>query len=597
MPDMEDQKLKGSKNEVVTEEMSEEKSTSQPSESKDDKNNEKKSKYLSSKKSKIKNFFRTKKHRVLAIIIVLLIAIGVLIAIPTTRYSLLGWIVKKDVHIVVFDAITKRPVSDATVSFEGKSVVTDKDGKADIRSVSVGISDLSVVKKYYKTSTESYTVPVFSMAKSASLNLIATGRQITLKVTNKITGDALASVKISSAGTSATTDAQGIAIIILPTTKSTQSASLSLTGFNTSTEAISVNNSNDDNIYSLTPSGTIYFLSDITGTTNIMESNLDGSGSNIVVPGTGNESSTNTTFLSTTDWQYMALLASRESDGNNRVYIFDDKTKTLKLIDETGISYQFIGWSGHDFFYIVNRQVADYWTPGANVIKSYNADTGKTTTIDQSDGAGDNQYDDLYNNFNNLYIIDGKLIYTKTYYAGQAVDVSNITADSIVSSDASGNKKDLKDFSQPVSYLGAVPYDTDWLYFQVGSGSNTNYYEYEDGIVKSINLTSTQYSASYPTYLFSPSTNKTLWYQVRNSKNTIFVGDNDGNNAKQIDTLSDYTPYGWYGEDYIILHKDGELYITSANRAISTTYPPLKIGSYQPTTNYYIGYGSGYGGQ
>jgi hypothetical protein len=129
----------------------------------------------------------------------------------------------------------------------------------------------------------------------------------------------------------------------------------------------------------------------------------------------------------------------------------------------------------------------------------------------------------------------------------------------------------------------------------------SQFYEYEGGAVKLVEDTNdTKFYTSYPTYLASPSGNKTLWYEPRDGKNTLLIGDKEGNNAKEVGSLTDYTPYAWYGanDEYILLSKSGsELYIAAANKVIGEGgYTPLKVTDYHKAV-FYNGYGSGYGGQ
>jgi hypothetical protein len=77
----------------------------------------------------------------------------------------------------------------------------------------------------------------------------------------------------------------------------------------------------------------------------------------------------------------------------------------------------------------------------------------------------------------------------------------------------------------------------------------------------------------------------------------LFVGDKNGENGTAIASLSDYSTYGWFSDDYLLLSKGGsELYIVPANRPISSSNQPIKITNYfKPGINY-PGYGYGYGG-
>src|SRR5207247_1662575 len=77
-------------------------------------------------------------------------------------------------------------------------------------------------------------------------------------------------------------------------------------------------------------------------------------------------------------------------------------------------------------------------------------------------------------------------------------------------------------------------------------GTKDNFYVYANGQVKDeANVTvDSFYSANYPTYLQSPSGDQTFWSDTRDGKNTLFTGDQNGQAAKQIATLSDYKTFG-----------------------------------------------------
>jgi hypothetical protein len=550
------------------------------------------------KHSSIHTFFASKKRRTVSIVAAVILVVAILLAIPFTRYAILGLVIKKDVTIVVLDKTTNRPVSDASITLDGTSGTTDKNGNATLKGVSVSNSTLVITKKYYTSDSQSYTVPVLSHPTNLTIKLVATGRQVTLHVTNKITADPLQGVKVSADGTSTITDKLGVAVIILPTTKATQDATLSEASYNDTTAAISVNDVNAANAYTMTPSGTIYYLSNSTGTTNVMKSNLDGTNSAVVVAGTGFEDN-QATLLAAQDWQYVALQSIRQSDALSRIYIIDDKTNTLKLIDQSGSSYQLIGWSGHNFLYEVVKAEPNQWTNGQYVIKSYNADSGVSTVIDQSTALGSDEGGFEAQYFTNPYIIGSTLFYIKAWSYGYGLQYTDTNQSlAVMTSDFSGNKKVVKDISdQYNTYINTSEYEPGDIYIDVTTDGTASYYEFEDGTLSTSNITDAQFNTSYPTYLYSPSGTQTLWYEIRNGNNTLFIGDKDGDNPRTIATSSSYTPFGWYGDGYIILSKGGsELYIASSTKPLTSSYQGLDITSYQSTQNSYRGYGSGYGG-
>jgi hypothetical protein len=139
--------------------------------------------------------------------------------------------------------------------------------------------------------------------------------------------------------------------------------------------------------------------------------------------------------------------------------------------------------------------------------------------------------------------------------------------------------------------LDTTAYEPGGLYIYFPDASNGGqFYDYEDGkVTVDSSLTADGfYSTSYPTYLLSPSGNNTFWAQQRDGKNTLFTGDENGNNQTQIASLSDYTPYGWYTDDYLLVSQNSsELYVLPAGGGT-----PLKITDYyKPPINY-----NGYGG-
>jgi hypothetical protein len=72
------------------------------------------------------------------------------------------------------------------------------------------------------------------------------------------------------------------------------------------------------------------------------------------------------------------------------------------------------------------------------------------------------------------------------------------------------------------------------------------------------------------------------------------VGDSEGQNGQQIAAQSDYSPFGWYTDNYLLVQKGGnELYVMPADDGSA----PLKLSDYyRPLHSTLYGYGGGYGG-
>lgn len=548
---------------------------------------------------RFKRFIKTKKGKAVLIILALLLVLGVLWLIPATRYGILGTVVKKKTPVVVIDMATKKPVTEAQVQLGSLSAKTDNEGKVTLQDVPVGEYKLKVAKSYYTDVELPVTVPIFGEPNETRVDLVATGRQVSILLIDTISKKPLEKATITVGEASSTSDTSGVATIVLPADQEMLKGEVKLEDYNTTEVEVKVTDQADANKFSLTPTGTVYYLSKQTGKINVMKSNLDGTSAAVVVEGTGTESDSETTLLSARDWQYMALLAKRKTSAAGQLYLVDTKNGSLKTIDEGNVSIELIGWSDHNFLYTITRNEKKIWEDKRQALKSYNADTGMLTTIDETYGVGTNLYDAQYEIINSPYIVEGKVLYTKplnreTYVTFTPTDrKSSIVA----ATPSNGQKQVLKEFSSNKSAsLQARLYEPQEVYFRVAlDGSPAAYFEYESGALKSVtNSDDKFYNAFYPTYLVSPDGQKTLWHEPRNGKNAIFVGDKNGKDSKELAIDSEYTTYGWFTDKYILLSRNkSELYIAPVDQSIGE---PVKIANYHKPAFSFAGYGYGYGG-
>ena len=534
-----------------------------------------------------------------------LLLILILAAIPLTRYNLAGLVVKHDLSVRVIDATANTPVSGATVSIGPASAETDGTGKAVLHKVKAGNHSVTFSKKYYKNTTAKLLAPIFSQKSVAQVQMTATGRQVKISVVNTINKKALSGVIIKVADISAKTDRNGSATVVLPIAPSDQKATLSLDGFNDSTVEVKASNDKiQDNKYNLTPSGKVYFLSKLSGKIDVVKTNLDGSGRQTVLAGTGNEQDQGTVLLAARDWKYLALL-SRRAGNSSTLYLIDTSNDSLSTIDEGGVDFSLNGWVNDDFVYTVTRGDAQLWQNGRQSIKSYNALSKKITALDQTTASGTSQADYISELVGPVYTYGDQVFYIKNWTAAYNVgSLASITSKQAtfnsVKADGSA-KRAIKSFglasgtqSVDVSLEERVESPSS-IDLKFSDGVKDNFYVYANGQVKddSNQTADSFYSANYPTYLQSPSGDQTFWSEARDGKNTLFTGDSSGQNAKQIATLSDYNTYGWYSDNYLLVSKNSsELYILPK----AGDQPAIKISDYHKPALTFAGYGGGYGG-
>jgi hypothetical protein len=542
-------------------------------------------------------------HRKVSVPLFVVFVLAILAAVPYTRYVLAGMVLNKDFLVQVTDSQTNKPVSSASVTLAGKTVLTNNLGIARLH-VRVGSAKIDISKKYYQSISKNVLVPIGSQKPLEEVSLVATGRQVPIVVTDKISGQPVANATVSARGTEAKTDTTGQVTMVLPADTVTVSATVSGSGYNTATVTIKVTAAVDPaNTFQITPSGKLYFVSNLSGTIDVVKTNLDGTGRQTVLVGTGQENKVNTVLLASQDWRYLALLSKR--DGNEKLYLINTADDSLTTIDDSDYTFTMVGWSGHSFIYTAtSNTIVNTWQPNRQVLKAYDAPSGKTTTLDQT-AAGGTLTASFDESLGSVYILNNEIVYAKDVSATTSNDINGHQA-TINSVKADGTERHaVKGWSLNASSPTAVivtvqttPYGPNDMYVAVGAnvgqGIDTNLYDYYGGQLQVVpgKTASNIYDTQYSTYLLSPSNALTFWDEPRDGKNTLFVGNADGKNGKQIATLSDYVPYGWYTEKYLFVSKNGsELYIMPVGGGT-----PVKVTDYYKPSVSFTGYGHGYGG-
>jgi len=528
----------------------------------------------------------------------------VLTAVPYSRFMLVGFVVKQDAIVTVVDSRTGTPVSKAQVILNGRLATTDATGQVRI-DTNVGYRTLSVTKQYYQTYSQTQLVDLAAANNHVTVKLVAVGRLVPVTVTNKLTGKAVAGATVKALNSEAVTDTDGTATVVLPVSLTMQKVTVSGKGFNDLSGTLQVTDQKvAANTFAVVPAGKLYFLSNQSGKIDVVKTDLDGSNRQTVLAGTGFENSYNTALLASRDWKYLALYAQRAAKGNPEIDLIDTSNDQMTNIDEGDAYFTLVGWEGDKFIYRVDRNNVSLWQNGHEVLKSFDAPAKKLTTLAQTTASGD-QYNYTYQNLGVVYISDGKVVYPLNwsvgyYYQTYLLNDKQATLNS-VNTDGSG-KTVIKSFAMtPGTQTSSVsidmrPYDEpNVIAVQFSDGQKDNFYEYKGGKITAADDITSQsfYSNSYPTFLQSPSGNSVFWSVYADGKNNLKVGDNDGQNAKVIANESDYSPYGWYTDDYLLVQKSGsELYIMPPDGKGQ----PFKVTNYYKPDTSYRGYGGGYGG-
>ncbi|MDB5185482.1 MAG: hypothetical protein JWL85_5 [Candidatus Saccharibacteria bacterium] len=545
----------------------------------------------------LKNYYMS--HKKLAIPATVLVMLLIIFAAPFTRYPVLGLVMKQQVAVQVIDARSGKPVSETEVEIAGQNSRTDANGWTNFSAVPVGNKTVVATKKYYKDAQIKVPVPLTKKAE-VKIRIEATGRQVPVVIKNKISGVGVKGATVKVLDTETKTDDKGEAIIVLPPNKETEEALISIAGFNELKTTIKVTEAQTlENTYAITPAGKIYFLSKKSGKLDVVKTNLDGSDRQTVLAGTGREEDQDTTLLASRDWKYMALKSRREGD-NAKLYMIETANDKLTTMDEGDAGFSLVGWSNNYFTFLVIRNNVKNWESKRQSLKSFNAESKQLKTLDSSVGEGSHEYDQTQQSISNLYKLKNEIVYTKTWstnnYTPFLLNSKKSTLES-TKPDGSGRRVIRSfDMSPGIAYqnIAARLYTPNEVYLAVGGPSK--YYEYINGEVKDATDAKDQFDKYYPTYLISPSDNASFWYKPRDGKNTLFTGNADGNDAKKVSELSEFTPYGWYSDGYLLVSKKGsELYIMPKKDSLEEK-DAFKITDYHRSNQSYQGYGYGYGG-
>lgn len=528
--------------------------------------------------SRLKAWYLTNKK--LTIPATALLFIVVLAGIPLTRYKTAGLVLKQDYSLKVVDSTTNSPVSEALVSAGSISAFTDGNGRAILKKMPVGTRSVVITKKHYKNSTSSFLVPIMDQKSTPNIALTATGRQVLVKVLNYVTKKPLAKVDIKIAGIDATTDKDGQALLVLPANAKSQDADLSLENHLNNKVKVTVSEKPDDkvNTFSLVPAGKIYFMSKRTGKLDLMKSNIDGSDTKVVLAGTGTEQDHRTSFVPSADFEYAALVTKRSSSDPSPQLFLITADEKLKNIDSGNAEFNIIGWSGKNLVYTLVRYDLAYWQQGKSKLKSYDAESGKITLLDQS--AGSDEATGSGENYVMTAISGATVSYAKNWTGGSYYSPLTGKQHSLHSILINGQNHRLITSYDAEKYTVAYRQKTPAGFYIIryGEGEPDAYYEYSVGDQpKQANIDQDKFYDSFPTYVSSPNGQLNTWSNLRDGKDVILVGDSSGNNGKPIASLDEHSIYGWFTNDYILLSKkNSELYVISVAGG-----EPVKITDYQ----------------
>lgn len=510
-------------------------------------------------------------HKRLSVLALSLLLMS-LVLVPVLRYAVGGLFVTRDVALSVVDDQTNQPVSNATVVIRGMSFQTSADGKVDIQNLKPGAPEAEVTKQYYESASSHVKIDLLNRTYSQTIRLKPTGRAMSLKVTNRLTGDGLANVSIEAGDVKATTDQSGAASLVVSPSLNTVEIRLTADNYNPAKVSLSVPGDLPTNTIALTPSGKLYVVSKQSGKLDVVKLNLDGSGREVAVKATGNEEVSNTQIWASADWRYVVLRARRDGPKAG-LYMLDTSSDTLTDLDTAAVDFRVIGWHNDQFVYTTYDANKSEWQPKREELKVFNAENGKLSTVESTQASGTGYSDYMTQTFTNPIIAQGALIYG-TQWLGANPDIQKRSATLREVSLPGLTKRDLRsDLNATLSITQPEP---DKVYVQV-TAQATSYYQYTNKILATVKLTAEEMFKPWPKY-FASSGSEYAWEEPVDGKQRVYVADATLRNRSVALDASDLNVKGWFGSDFLLLSKsDSQLYILPAH---NDKVQPQKVTDY-----------------
>lgn len=454
-------------------------------------------------RKRLAGLFRTKKARWLTIVGLLVAVLVVIGALPFTR-SMVGNLVglRGSATVRVIDAITRQPLQGAKVTLGGAMDVTDDNGAARLHRVKLGNQQLTVQRVAYDAVRQPVFISIGGQAKS-DVALTTNGIRYSFKVTDYLSGQAIAGARVSSGQASAVTDNNGAVTLAIPKPLDGPSFSVSANGYRVTKIQAGLDNSQPLTAALVSVYPDIY-VSNQSGKYDIYKVDVDGQNRQLVLAGTGNEND-QLALLINSDSREVALVSTRDNVRDKDGYLLQTLSVTNTVNGSTvtvdhSEKIQAIDWLGDKLVYVEAKAGASAANPSRYRLMSYSYATKKNIELDHA------------NYFNDVVSAGGAIYYaTSNTYSGGISQFIKINAD--------GSDKQVL-LTNEVWNIFRTNHDDFML------DTPTSWYSFKLGDAKPAKAAS-GYSGTSRLYVDSPGVDRahSVWVDTRDGKGALVLYD------------------------------------------------------------------------
>lgn len=278
----------------------------------------------------IGHFFKmwlgTSRGRWMTFLILILVGGGIF-AVPEARYWTLDKVgVRAGSSVTVVDQITSLPLKGVKVTLAGKSIETGADGVARFTKLKLGPTRLGVEQPGFASVFRGVTIG-WGSNPLGTVKLSATGVRYTIIITDYLTGAPVSGVLATVGNSTAQSDEKGKIELTLEDPDATGIAvELSKNGYRT--DQVTLKAINQTTTAKLVINRKAVFVNTSSGKYDLYKSDIDGANREVILPGTGNETS-NISLAVSPDGDYAALVSTRDNQKDTDGYLLN----TLTLVN------------------------------------------------------------------------------------------------------------------------------------------------------------------------------------------------------------------------------------------------------------------------
>ncbi|HSX29812.1 MAG TPA: hypothetical protein VLE73_04620 [Candidatus Saccharimonadales bacterium] len=403
-----------------------------------------------------------------SLVLLLFAGAGVAAALPVGRYWILNMAgVQSGASVITTDDVTGLPVKGVTFTIGGKSAETDESGNASVAGLRLGKTRMSIEQPGYATITQEVTVG-WGSNPLGSYKLKAAGVSYTIQVKDYISEKPLQGVQAASGDSNAVSDKNGKITLNLPGVASpTDTVQLSKDGYRSDEITLQPDPKQPTQAL-LVLNKKVVYASKQNGTYDIYKSDLDGKNAQVLLKGTGSETS-NISLATSPDGTKAAVVAARDNKRDSEGALLN--TLVVVAVDSGDVTVvtraaqiQLVDWIGSRL--IFEQVSSDPATPPANRYTVVGYNTGDNTRVQLAAAT----------RLNAVFSAQGAVYYAA---AANPSDAAHPPAFYKINPDGTGRQTLIEAevwSGQRVAYdtLNLQTADGNWLDFTISSDKTTN---------------------------------------------------------------------------------------------------------------------------